>query len=52
MKLVYKGLHKKDFRVTGKLNGINTWMIISNLTPHIETQIRDLLEVRDLLKCR
>ena len=34
MKLMYKAIHIKKFRVTGNLNGVNIMMILSNLTPH------------------
>ena len=36
MKLVYKEIHIKEFRVTRNLNGINTRIIMVNRTPHIE----------------
>ena len=36
MKLVYEGISTKQFRMAGNFNGVNTRMIITNLTRHIE----------------
>ena len=36
IKLVYQGKRVKEFRVTGNLNGVNTKMIMDNITPHIK----------------
>ena len=36
MKLVYKEIHIKEFRVTTNLNGINTRINMVNRAPHME----------------
>lgn len=36
MKLVYEGISTKQFRMAGNFNGVNTRMIIANLTRHTE----------------
>ena len=40
IKLVYEGKRIKKFRVTRNLNGVNTRMIMANITPHIETRTK------------
>ena len=40
IKLVYKEIHIKEFRVTGNLNGINTSIIMINRTPDIATRTK------------
>ena len=40
IKLVYQGKRVKEFRVTGNLNGVNTKMIMDNITPHIKMRAK------------
>ena len=40
IKLVYQGKRAKEFRVTGNLNGVNTKMIMDNITPHIKMRAK------------
>ena len=39
-KLVYEGKRVKEFRVTGNLNGLNTKMIMANITPYIDMRAK------------
>ena len=38
--LEYEGKRVKEFRVTGNLNNSNTKIIMTNITPHIETMVK------------
>ena len=40
IKLVYQGKRVKEFRVTGNLNGVNTKMIMDNITPHFKMRAK------------
>ena len=40
IKLVYQGKRVKELRVTGNLNGVNTKMIMDNITPHIKMRAK------------
>ena len=40
IKLVYQGKRVKEVRVTGNLNGVNTKMIMDNITPHIKMRAK------------
>ena len=42
IKLVYKEIHIKEFRVTGNLNGINTSIIMVNRTPYIAMRTKEI----------
>ena len=49
IKLVYKGKHVKEFRVTGNLNRSNTRMIMDNITPHIEIRIKVIYSFKSVI---
>ena len=40
IKLVYEGKHVKEFSVTGTLDGLNSRMIMENMTPHTEIRAK------------
>ena len=40
IKLLFEGIYVKQYRVSGNLNGANTRVIITKLTPHIEMRTK------------
>ena len=46
LKLVYKGMCVKEFRVTINLNCANTRMIMANITPHIKMKTKVIYSLK------
>ena len=49
MKLVYKVIRIKEFRVNGNLRCVNTSMIMANLTPHIDMRTKAVYSVKSVI---
>ena len=51
VKIVLDGKRTKIFRVTGNLNRPNTKMIMTSITPHIETRINVIYSCKSVIYC-
>ena len=51
VKIVLDGKRTKIFRVTGNLNRPNTKMIMTSITPHIETRVNVIYSCKSVIYC-